>query len=195
MTTLFTLFLIVGLAGIWFFTKKNPDKSKRNISIIVSIVSFLGFGIFTEINKKREDKEPTEIVEVTKDSSSSVSETVETTINSSSTEEVNSDDKFYEINKIKEEYQPGSQIIDIEHYNDFTEGVLTFEGVFTKFGLPSNAIGAEEGDAQMEVIYPTNEDGNSVGLIFKRESTSFGEWTLKEKYVVKTDGVSIPVYK
>lgn len=195
MTTLFTLFLIAGLAGVWFFTKKNPDKTKRNISIIVSIISFLGFGIFTELNKKSENKKSTGIVEVTKDSNSSVSETVETTINSSSIEEVNSDDKFYEINKIKEEYQSGSQVIDIEHYNDFTEGVLTFEGVFTKFGLPSNAIGAEEGDAQMEVIYPTNEDGNSVGLIFKRESTSFGEWILKEKYVVKTDGVNIPVYK
>lgn len=34
--------LIGGIVGVWYFTKKKPDTSKRNISAIVAVVGLLG---------------------------------------------------------------------------------------------------------------------------------------------------------
>ncbi|MDT2805273.1 hypothetical protein [Vagococcus lutrae] len=202
MITIFTIFVFLGIAGIWFFTKKKPDKQKRLISIIVSIVAFLGFGLFTELNKKNETvkENPSKEMSNTIKKDHALEQNKTTTLTKSDPQEKNKEEnnnsqKFYEINKIRDEYGAGSQVIDFDTYNDFVEGALTLEGVISKFGLPTNAIGAEEGDAQMEVIYPSNENNYSVGLIFENKKTNFGNWILKEKYVVETSGVHIPKYE
>lgn len=137
MTTLFTLILIIGLAGIWFFTKKNPDKSKRNISIIVSIVSFLGFGIFTEINKKSEDKEivPTEVTAATSTSEEEAStETIstETVQESSSTEQKKVENKYVEANK--------QMADDLQLSLGWALGKLDADGNPTENGTPNEGF-------------------------------------------------------
>ncbi|MFI3605710.1 hypothetical protein [Vagococcus fluvialis] len=140
MTTLFTLILIVGLAGIWFFTKKNPDKSKRNISIIVSIVSFLGFGIFTELNKKSDDKE---IVFTETTSTSSIyssseeiktTETIstETIQESSSTEQKKVENKYVEANK--------QMADDLQLSLGWALGKLDADGNPTENGTPNEGF-------------------------------------------------------
>ncbi|UDM79558.1 hypothetical protein [Vagococcus fluvialis] len=102
---------------------------------------------------------------------------------------------FYELDKIVDESEIGTKTIDYEAYQSFTENVLTLEGAVYSYGVPTNVIGAEKGDKYMEVIYPSNEYGNSIGLKFEYSPSSLGNWKLTEKYVVKTEGVSIPEYE
>ncbi|MEG0255406.1 hypothetical protein [Vagococcus sp.] len=60
MINFFTLIIIMGITSTWFFTKKKPDKKKTIISIIVSVIAFLGFGLFTELEKKDNTNNKTE---------------------------------------------------------------------------------------------------------------------------------------
>lgn len=79
MVNFFTLIIVIGIAGIWFFTKKKPDKQKRLISIIVSVLAFLGFGLLTELDKKDNDSKNKVAESTVKETtSSSVVETIET---------------------------------------------------------------------------------------------------------------------
>ncbi|MDT2814163.1 hypothetical protein P7H75_04850, partial [Vagococcus carniphilus] len=79
MVNFFALIIVIGITGIWFFTKKKPDKQKRLISIIVSILAFLGFGLFTELDKKDNDsKNKVTDSTIKETTSSSVVETIET---------------------------------------------------------------------------------------------------------------------
>lgn len=70
METLISLFVVAGIAGFFYFRKK--DKKKRNISIVVGVISFILFGIFfgdnetSEANSDNQD-EVVEIVEEKKD--------------------------------------------------------------------------------------------------------------------------------
>lgn len=190
-----SLIVIAALIGTWYFSVKNPDTMKKFISIIIAVVSFIIFGIhYTFFGKDDKTENTTPPTEQKLVEENTVESTIETSTSATESKD-NSTDKFYELNKIKEEYTPGNQTLTIDHYKSFAEGALTLEGVIMKFGMPTNAIGAEEGDSNMEVIYPTDEKGHSVGLIFKKGSSNFGEWVLKEKYVVETDGVSIAEYQ
>lgn len=45
MNNLFTFLLVISCIGIWFFIKKSPNKKRRNIAIILAVISFFGFGI------------------------------------------------------------------------------------------------------------------------------------------------------
>lgn len=47
--------LIGGIVGVWYFTKKKPDTSKRNISAIVAVVGLLGSVFLTSntLNAKK----------------------------------------------------------------------------------------------------------------------------------------------
>lgn len=56
---LLAVIIVLALVGIWFFIKKRPDKRNRNICIVVAIVSFVLFGIFTDSKEKKEAKNPT----------------------------------------------------------------------------------------------------------------------------------------
>lgn len=45
MTGFFSLVLIIGAVGIWYFIKKKPDKKMRNIFIGITLVSFGAVGV------------------------------------------------------------------------------------------------------------------------------------------------------
>lgn len=45
MNNLFTILLVISCIGIWFFIKKSPNKKRRNIAIVLAVVSFFGFGV------------------------------------------------------------------------------------------------------------------------------------------------------
>ncbi|KFN92400.1 hypothetical protein TMUPMC115_0912 [Tetragenococcus muriaticus PMC-11-5] len=48
MDIVFTALFIAAAVGIWYFIKKSPSKGKRNLSIVVLIVSALGVSLFSE---------------------------------------------------------------------------------------------------------------------------------------------------
>lgn len=51
MGTFFTLVVLASGFGIFYFIKKKPNKKKRNISILVMVIGFLGAGIFGETSE------------------------------------------------------------------------------------------------------------------------------------------------
>lgn len=74
-----------GLVGVWYFIKKQPNIKYRNISVLVSLISFAIFGLFF-----REEKTQQASVRSVISSSSSSSSLSTTTQGSSSTSEVSS---------------------------------------------------------------------------------------------------------
>ena len=74
-----------GLVGVWYFIKKQPNIKYRNISVLVSLISFAIFGLFF-----REEKTQQTSVRSVVSSSSSSSSLSTTTQASSSTSEVSS---------------------------------------------------------------------------------------------------------
>lgn len=74
-----------GLVGVWYFIKKQPNIKCRNISVLVSLISFAIFGLFF-----REEKTQQASVRSVISSSSSSSSLSTTTQGSSSTSEVSS---------------------------------------------------------------------------------------------------------
>lgn len=68
METLMSLFAIAGIAGFFYFRKK--DTKKRNISIAVSVISFVLLGIFFGDNddtKEVDSSDQDEVVKIEKD--------------------------------------------------------------------------------------------------------------------------------
>lgn len=64
MDDLFMILILIGIGGIFYFRKK--DKKKRNISIVVAIVSFILFGITSpDVEDGHEKSEEPETEEVT----------------------------------------------------------------------------------------------------------------------------------
>ena len=64
MDDLFMILILIGIGGIFYFRKK--DKKKRNISIVVAIVSFILFGITSpDVEDGHEKPEEPETEEVT----------------------------------------------------------------------------------------------------------------------------------
>lgn len=103
--------------------------------------------------------------------------------------------EFYTIDAlVKNSSNVGSGLMDSSDYNGFALNGFTLEGAIAKFGLPSHVTGSMEGDELMEVTYPSNESGYSIGLIFEYKPSGFGDWKLKEKYVVETDGIGFSEY-
>ena len=74
-----------GLVGVWYFIKKQPNIKYRNISALISLISFVIFGLFF-----REEKTQQASVRSVVSSSSSSSNFSTTTQASSSTLEVSS---------------------------------------------------------------------------------------------------------
>lgn len=74
-----------GLVGVWYFIKKQPNIKYRNISVLVSLISFAIFGLFF-----REEKTQQASVRSVVSSSNSSSSLSTTTQASSSTSEVSS---------------------------------------------------------------------------------------------------------
>lgn len=67
MGTFFTLIVLASGFGIFYFIKKQPNKKKRNISILVMVIGFLGAGIFGETSETtKKSKEEPKVEEVDK---------------------------------------------------------------------------------------------------------------------------------
>ncbi|WP_301389226.1 hypothetical protein [Enterococcus entomosocium] len=173
--------LVVGVVLlILSFVKRN----KKINSLLVILFSFVLI-IFGAMNMP-----PSTNGDTAKESS----EDSQTTKSESKKNEQKDRSKFYNIDKIVENSTIGNETMTLEDYEGFAVNAFMLEGAVHKFGLPSHVIGAMEGDETMEVTYPTNEDGYSVGLIFKYDPTGFGDWKLHEKYVVETDGIGFSEY-
>lgn len=52
MENVFLVLIIASGVGIWYFIKKQPDKSKRNIAIGLLLISFVGFGFTNDSSEK-----------------------------------------------------------------------------------------------------------------------------------------------
>lgn len=104
-------------------------------------------------------------------------------------------DKFYTIDSVvNNSNNIGTNIMDSADYKDLAINGFTLEGAIDKYGLPSHVTGSMEGDETMEITYPSNEAGYSIGLVFEYSPGGFGDWKLKDKYVVETDGISFSEY-
>lgn len=101
---------------------------------------------------------------------------------------------FYELDEIIEKTEPGTQLIDYSDFNDFAIGTFTLEGAISKYGIPTNVTGADEGNDYIEVCFPTDESGYSADLVFKRMKSNFGDWVLDKKNVVETSGIGFSKY-
>lgn len=104
-------------------------------------------------------------------------------------------DQFYEIDKLIDDSELGASTMSYEDYEAFVENGLTLEGVIFKFGAPSHVTGSDKGDKYMEVAYPSDEYGYSIGLKFENKPGGIGDWILTDKYVVETDGIGFSEYE
>ena len=102
--------------------------------------------------------------------------------------------EFFIIDNLIKDKNIGTEVMTIDDYEGFAINGFLLEGAIDKFGLPSQVIGSWEGDETIEVAYPSDEEGYSIGLIFEYKPSGFGDWKLKEKYAVKTDGISFSEY-
>lgn len=66
MIDLLVLILLLSVVCVWFFIKKRPNKIYRNISIVVTTISFVAIGVIAPNNKPRTAKK--EVVTSTKSS-------------------------------------------------------------------------------------------------------------------------------
>lgn len=133
-------------------------------------------------------------------SSSSSSSAAKTETKPSSEEKIKKaakKSKFYIMDKIMSESSTiGNTEMTIDTYNDLSINGFTLEGCIAKFGVPQYATASSDGDIMQEVLYKSNEEGYSVGLVFKYDKNAggFGSWKLDDKYAVETKGISIPEY-
>lgn len=65
MSTFFTLLFIMSAVGIWFFSKKQPNKKNRNIAIALTIISFLLVGLTGNVDKKEKKEAVSKTIEST----------------------------------------------------------------------------------------------------------------------------------
>lgn len=56
MSNLFLLLFIISCVGIWFYSKKQPNKKYKSLTIVLAVVSFIGVGLTTP----RTSEEPKE---------------------------------------------------------------------------------------------------------------------------------------
>jgi len=109
--------------------------------------------------------------------------------------ESNDRDKFYTIDSIvNSSSNIGTSVMTSSDYKGFAINGFTLEGAIDKFGLPSHVTGSMKGDETMEVTYPSDESNYSIGLVFEYSPGGFGDWKLKDKYVVETDGIGFSEY-
>lgn len=188
MVFLVILGLLGFVVGIVMLIMSLIKKNKVKNSLLVMLCSFI-LVVFGAMNMPTEASVESQNTEETDKNDSSSSE-------SESSSVANEDrSKFYIIDKIVNESKTiGTETMTLEDYEGFAINGFMLEGAIYKFGLPSHVIGAMEGDETMEVTYPTDEDGYSVGLIFKYDPTGYGDWKLHEKYVVETDGIGFSKY-
>lgn len=161
MDNLFAFLVVVGIAGIIYFRKK--DKKKRNISIIVSIIAFLLFGITSPEEDKSEGdaEDKTEDVIASEDAPEDDDEVQKKQVDEKETPEVSddneeskeaekdttevSDDEENEENKEDDKNQDDEQIDDInaelaefmEQNKGFALGTLDENGEPTEDGEPN----------------------------------------------------------
>ncbi|MDN6268730.1 MAG: Ltp family lipoprotein [Tetragenococcus koreensis] len=100
MDIVFTALFIAAAVGIWYFIKKSPSKGKRNLSIVVLIVSALGVSLFSE-----DDPEENLATASSTQETSEVESTQSSETNEESTEESEEEPtkKTQESSKIVEE--------------------------------------------------------------------------------------------
>lgn len=187
MAFLVILGLLGFVVGVVLLILSFIKRTKKTKSLLVILFSFI-LVVIGAINM------PTS---TSGESQSTTKENLKGSQPSESDSETNSKEdrsKFYNLDKIVENSAIGNETMTQEDYEGFAVGAFMLEGAIQKFGLPSHVTGAMEGDETMEVTYPTNEDGYSIGLIFKYDPNGFGDWKLHEKYVVETDGIGFSEY-
>ncbi|WP_086349907.1 hypothetical protein [Candidatus Enterococcus clewellii] len=119
----------------------------------------------------------------------------EKTADSSQSSKNNDRTNYFELDKIVNDIQPGSQTMSYEDFEGLVIQKATLEGLIAKFGLPSHVIGADEGDTTMQVCFPTTENDYSADLTFEHQSgNGFGSWILSKKDAVATDGIGFDKY-
>lgn len=201
------LFVLVFLASlIWFFVSKRKDKKsfgkvqkKTWYLLAVSFVSLILVSVTAPKAENTSNKTQMETSSSSSTSNKSVdNSSSEIEQSSSSSAKSSSNDKrknFYELDKVvKDVGTIGTTTMTYEDYENLVVDKFTLEGAIAKFGLPSHVIGAQKGDTVMEVTFPTNEDGYSADLTFKKKNVSFGTWVLSKKQSVKTDGIGFSAY-
>ena len=77
-TNVLALVVLLGVFGIWWFIKKQPNRQFRNTSIIITLVAFVLFGIINpsddpESKATSDSSEVTKQVEISEDSSTQTS--------------------------------------------------------------------------------------------------------------------------
>lgn len=82
MEFLSVLMVLFGAVGTWFFIKKQKDAKKRNISIAVTFVGFLLFGIFADTSEVEQSTPESTVSSSTPESSIVESTMIESTIES-----------------------------------------------------------------------------------------------------------------
>lgn len=134
MDTFFTLFVLVGAFGTFYFIKKQPNKKKRNISIGILVVGFLGVGIFADNSKSASEKKDKKD-KITQTTKGKEKTTVSSTEKSEPIKEETNDTK-----KSDEEYNTefDNEIKKyIEENTGFALGTLDHDGNPTENGTPN----------------------------------------------------------
>ena len=183
------LAMFLGLVWLVVSFIKKSGKMKPVLTIvigfIVMIVGAINMPSSNNEEKSANESKKTETTKETKNNEKAKDE-----------EKTKADDRseFYIIDKLVEENEVGNEIMTKADYDGFAVNGFLLEGAINKFGLPSHVTGAMKGDETMEVTYPSNEAGYSIGLVFKYEPGGFGDWKLQDKYVVETDGIGFSEY-
>ncbi|MGM0260499.1 hypothetical protein [Enterococcus sp. AZ102] len=199
----FILFMVSIVMLIINFFKKKPKKKLAIAALVGFVLLVVGPSISPESEKETTNKtsETSKVSESNTSSSvkeSSVEKTKESSSSSSEeTKESKKKSDFYVLDKIISETSTiGDTTMTADTYNDLAINGFTLEGCITKFGIPAYATSSIEGDSAQEILYPSNEDGYSVGLVFEydKNGSGFGKWKLTKKYAVETKGIHIPEY-
>ncbi len=100
------------------------------------------------------------------------------------------------LNKIVNDTNLGDSTLTYDEYENLTVDRYTLKAALMKYGAPKYAEGGDKGDIQMDLVWPTNEDGYSAELIFKHDKNApYSDWVLKEKNSVKNSGINISKYE
>ncbi|HFU9448885.1 TPA: hypothetical protein ACGOA2_000078 [Streptococcus agalactiae] len=162
MSYFFTIAFIVSCVGVWYYTKKKPNKRFRNFAIILALLSFVVVGL-TGPKTQKELKNNNKSV-LTKTKESKKTDTEELDYSSSSTEEpsdsTTSSSSSSTTESSKEPFNPNNyQVVDFNEWNHDKVSLAT------RVQITGKVLQVQKSDDSVNLRVAINDDYDQVVLV------------------------------
>ncbi len=181
--------LVGGLGAVWYFTKRNPDTEKRNISIAVAAVGLLGTIFITPAVLKDNNNTSTTTASSTVTTASSSSNTKRNSSSSKETSTTSESSSETEESTEQTTKNDGPEYTEDSNAAFATAFMNTLNQSLADNGVSVNFNVQYYGDNLIYVIVPqdfkyeANADLQKLAdMIFQAKESYFNEWAIENGY-------------